>query len=187
MDDGVVDRLRTLGMSLYEARIYLGLLRHGPQNGNEVSKSAGIPSSKVYSTLERLGAKGIVQSVRTSSGTQYVCISPRELVHRFRGEFEEPIDYLEQTLPALAAFEPASEVLTARSRSSTSLSGQKTSHTSPTSSPRPTSAASASSGCCTGRSSRPTSARGSSTVTRRSSPTGSVAECSRWSRIVRRR
>jgi sugar-specific transcriptional regulator TrmB len=112
MDEGVVDRLRTLGMSLYEARIYLGLLRHGPQNGNEVSKSAGIPSSKVYSALERLGAKGIVQSVRTSSGTQYVCISPQELVHRFRGEFEEPIEYLEKTLPALAAFEPASEVLT---------------------------------------------------------------------------
>jgi sugar-specific transcriptional regulator TrmB len=112
MDEGVVDRLRILGMSLYEARIYVGLLRHGPQNGNEVSKSAGIPSSKVYSTLERLASKGIVHSVRTSSGTQYVCISPQELVQRFRDEFEEPMDYLENTLPALAAFEPASEVLT---------------------------------------------------------------------------
>ena len=112
MDDGVVDRLRVLGLSLYEARIYLGLLRHGPQNGNEVSKSAGIPSSKVYSTLERLASKGIVHSVRTSSGTQYLCISPEELVHRFRAEFGVPIDYLEETLPTLAAFKPASEVLT---------------------------------------------------------------------------
>jgi HTH-type transcriptional regulator, sugar sensing transcriptional regulator len=112
MDDGVVDRLRVLGMSLYEARIYVGLLRHGPQNGNEVSKSAGIPSSKVYSTLERLASKGIVHSVRTGSGTQYLCISPQELVRRFRDEFEEPMDYLESTLPALAAFEPAGEVLT---------------------------------------------------------------------------
>ena len=114
MDEGVVDRLRILGMSLYEAKIYIGLLRHGPQNGNEVSKSAGIPSSKVYSTLERLASKGIVHSVRTGSGTQYLCISPEELVRRFRDEFEEPMDYLEGTLPALAAFEPASEVLTVR-------------------------------------------------------------------------
>jgi sugar-specific transcriptional regulator TrmB len=112
MDEGVLDRLRILGMSLYEARIYIGLLRHGPQNGNEVSKSAGIPSSKVYSTLERLASKGIVHSVRTGSGTQYVCVSPQELVRRFRDEFEEPMDYLEGTLPGLAAFEPASEVLT---------------------------------------------------------------------------
>jgi len=112
MEQGVIDRLRVLGLSLYEARIYVGLLRHGPQNGNEVSKSAGIPSSKVYSTLERLASKGIVHSVRTSAGTQYVCISPEELVHRFRDEFDEPIDYLEKTLSGMAAFEPAREVLT---------------------------------------------------------------------------
>jgi sugar-specific transcriptional regulator TrmB len=112
MEQGVIDRLRVLGLSLYEARIYVGLLRHGPQNGNEVSRSAGIPSSKVYSTLERLASKGIVQSVRTSAGTQYVSISPEELVHRFRDEFDEPIDYLERTLPGMAVFEPAREVLT---------------------------------------------------------------------------
>lgn len=112
MNDGLVDRLRTLGLSLYEARAYLGLLRHGPQNGNEVAKSAGIPSSKVYATLEKLAAEGLVHTVTTGSGTQYVSIAPGELVHRFRQEFEEPIAYLEQALPALAAFEPASEVLT---------------------------------------------------------------------------
>jgi sugar-specific transcriptional regulator TrmB len=112
MSDAIVDRLRVLGMSLYEARVYLGLVRHGPQNGNEVAKSAGIPSSKVYSTLEKLASEGIVHTIMTGSGTQYISISPDELVHRFRQEFDEPIDYLEQTLPGLAAFEPASEVLT---------------------------------------------------------------------------
>lgn len=112
MNDAIVDRLRVLGMSLYEARVYLGLVRHGPQNGNEVAKSAGIPSSKVYSTLEKLASEGIVHTVMTGSGTQYISISPDELVHRFRQEFDEPIDYLAKTLPGLAAFEPASEVLT---------------------------------------------------------------------------
>jgi HTH-type transcriptional regulator, sugar sensing transcriptional regulator len=111
-DSGAIDRLRALGMSLYEARIYVGLLRHGSQNGNELSKSAGIPSSKVYSTLERLASRGIVHSVRTASGTQYVCISPDELMHRLRQEFGEPMDYLEKVLPTLAVFQPASEVLT---------------------------------------------------------------------------
>jgi sugar-specific transcriptional regulator TrmB len=112
MIEGIVDRLRILGMSSYEARVYLGLVRHGPQNGNEVAKSAGIPSSKVYSTLEKLAGEGIVHTVITGSGTQYISISPDELVHRFRQEFDEPIGYLERHLPGLAAFEPASEVLT---------------------------------------------------------------------------
>jgi HTH-type transcriptional regulator, sugar sensing transcriptional regulator len=112
MDEAIVNRLQILGFSLYEARVYVGLLRHGPQNGNEVSKSAGLPSSKVYATLERLASKGIVHSVRHKSKTRYVCISPEELVHRLREDYVEPLDYLEKTLPPLASFEPAAEVLT---------------------------------------------------------------------------
>src|SRR5437588_7606403 len=112
MDEAVVSRLQLLGFSLYEARVYVGLLRHGPQNGNGVAKSAGLPSSKVYSTLERLASKGIVHSVRAGTTTQYVCVAPGELMRRLRDDFEEPLDYLEKTLPSLATFEPAPEVLT---------------------------------------------------------------------------
>jgi HTH-type transcriptional regulator, sugar sensing transcriptional regulator len=112
LDDAVVSRLHALGLSLYEAKVYVGLLQHGPQNGNEVSKSARLPSSKVYSTLERLVSKGIVQSVRRGSTTQYVCISAGELLDRLRREFDEPLAYLERTLPLLSIFEPAAEVLT---------------------------------------------------------------------------
>ena len=112
MDEAVVGRLQVLGFSLYEARVYVGLLRHGPQNGNEVSKSAALPSSKVYATLERLAAKGIVHTVRHGNSTSYVCITPDELLHRLREEFVEPLDYLDKALPPLAVFEPAPEVVT---------------------------------------------------------------------------
>jgi sugar-specific transcriptional regulator TrmB len=112
MDEAAIQRLQVLGFSLYEAWVYLGLLRHGPQNGNEVAKSAGLPSSKVYSTLKRLASKGIVHSVRVNSSTQYVCVSPDELMHRLRDDYVEPLEYLEKTLPGLAAFELAAEVLT---------------------------------------------------------------------------
>jgi hypothetical protein len=33
-------------------------------------------------------------------------------MHRLRADFEEPLDYLETTLPSLVTFEPAAEVLT---------------------------------------------------------------------------
>jgi len=37
VDEAVINRLQVLGFSLYEAKAYVGLLRHGPQNGNEVA------------------------------------------------------------------------------------------------------------------------------------------------------
>src|SRR5437763_12888126 len=99
MDEAVVSRLQLLGFSLYEARVYVGLLRHGPQNGNELSKSAGLPSSKVYATLEKLAGLRVVHSVRREATTEYVCIAPEELVHRLRHQFGRPLDFLERTLP----------------------------------------------------------------------------------------
>lgn len=112
MDEAIVGRLQVLGFSLYEARVYLALLRQGPQNGNEVARSAGLPSSKVYATLERLAAKGIVHTVRLGGSTQYVSVLPDELLPRLREDFVEPLEFLEKALPSLASFEPASEVLT---------------------------------------------------------------------------
>lgn len=111
MNEGAVDRLQALGMSLYEARLTIALLRHGPQNGNELSRSAGVPSSKVYSTLERLATKGFVHIVKTATTTEYLCVSPKELTHRLRSGYEEPLEFLERALPEMALFQPAIEVL----------------------------------------------------------------------------
>jgi sugar-specific transcriptional regulator TrmB len=62
--DRIVESLQALGLSLYETRLYLGLLTGGRQNGNELSRTSGVPSSKVYAMLERLAADGIVARAR---------------------------------------------------------------------------------------------------------------------------
>jgi sugar-specific transcriptional regulator TrmB len=112
VSDSVIRRFQDVGLSLYEARIYVGLLRHGAQNGNELSKTSGVPSSKVYSTVEKLIGQGIVHSIKNGSSTQFVCIEPEELIARLRKQYNDPIDYLEQALPPLATFEPAETFLT---------------------------------------------------------------------------
>jgi hypothetical protein len=110
-DESVIRRFQDVGLSLYEARIYVGLLRHGAQNGNELSKTSGVPSSKVYSTVEKMIGQGIVHSIKDGSSTQFVCIEPDELISRLRKQYNDPIDYLEQALPPLATFEPAEPFL----------------------------------------------------------------------------
>jgi sugar-specific transcriptional regulator TrmB len=102
VDENAIQSLRELGLSLYESRIYLGLLSHGAQNGNELSRTSRVPSSKVYAALDKLTARGIVNKIRRRNGIEYVAIAPETLVERFRSQYGKAIDYLDQTLPSLA-------------------------------------------------------------------------------------
>jgi sugar-specific transcriptional regulator TrmB len=106
MDDEAISSLQAVGFSLYEAKLYLGLLEHGSQNGNELSRASGVPSSKVYATLDRLAAAGIVNQVSDGSSSTYVCVPPEDLVRRLREQYAQPLAYLEAALPALASRTP---------------------------------------------------------------------------------
>ena len=102
MDETAIASLRELGLSLYESRVYLGLLAHGTQNGNELSRTANVPSSKVYWALDKLVARGIVNQIVRRNGAEYFAIAPEKLVERFRSQYGRAIDYLDKTLPSLA-------------------------------------------------------------------------------------
>lgn len=102
---------------MYEARLYSTLLRYGPQNGNELSRRSGVPSSKVYGTVEKLMAEGIAQSIKTAAGTQFVALQPDELISRLRRRFNDPLDFLEEELPQLGDYTPEDVFLTVSGRS----------------------------------------------------------------------
>jgi HTH-type transcriptional regulator, sugar sensing transcriptional regulator len=112
VDDAIVTRLREVGFSLYEARLYLGLLRDGSQNGNEVAKHASVPSSKVYAALDKLASEGFVQSERHGSSTRWAAVPPDELVDRLRRQYNEPLDFLADELPKVRAAAPTEPFLT---------------------------------------------------------------------------
>src|SRR5438270_4874199 len=110
-DDRVVESLQQLGLSLYEARLYLGLLTRGSQNGNELSRTSGVPSSKVYAMLERLAGDGIVAGTKRGNSVEYVCVPPHELLHKLRERYSKPLDYLEETLPTIGSTGREPEIL----------------------------------------------------------------------------
>ncbi len=110
-NDRVVESLQELGLSLYEARLYLGLLSRGPQNGNELSRTSGVPSSKVYAMLERLAEAGVVTHTRRGNTVEYVCVPPRDLLHKLRERYMKPLDYLEETLPTIVSGDPEPDIL----------------------------------------------------------------------------
>jgi sugar-specific transcriptional regulator TrmB len=112
MEDVLVARLRDVGFSLYEARLYVALLREGAQNGNEVAKRAAIPSSKVYAALEKLAAEGVVQTINRGSSTTWIAVDPEELVGRLRKHYNTPLDFLAEELPKVQTAERSEPFLT---------------------------------------------------------------------------
>jgi len=55
--------LEGVGFSSYESRLYVTLIKHGPQSGGTLSALAGVPRTKVYGALKRLMAsKMVIQS-----------------------------------------------------------------------------------------------------------------------------
>lgn len=112
MDEAIASRLRELGFSQYEAQVYVALVREGAQNGNEVAKHARVPSSKVYSALDKLAAAGFVQSISRGASRLWTALPPEELVPRLRRQFNEPIDFLSDELPKVRSSEPSQPFLT---------------------------------------------------------------------------
>jgi HTH-type transcriptional regulator, sugar sensing transcriptional regulator len=98
--DELVRQLQALGFSQYEARAYCALLQKSPANGHEVAKLAGIPTSKVYETLERLKHKGAAL-VQRSEPTLWAPVPHRELVGRLRSDMEATCSAVEQGLAQL--------------------------------------------------------------------------------------
>jgi sugar-specific transcriptional regulator TrmB len=98
--DELVQRLQALGFSQYEARAYCALLQKSPANGHEVAKTAGIPTSKIYETLERLHHKGAVL-VHRSEPTLWAPVPYRDLLGRLRHDMESTFSAVEQGLAQL--------------------------------------------------------------------------------------
>ncbi len=59
-DEKVIENLCSLGLTKYEARVYLALLRNNLSYGSEIQRISGVPGPKVYETLSALIEKGLV-------------------------------------------------------------------------------------------------------------------------------
>lgn len=84
-----VERLVRLGLTLYEARAYVALVRRDASTPAEVARLAGVPRPRIYDVLESLVGKGLAAD-RPGRTAKYVATPPERvaaqlmLVHRDR-------------------------------------------------------------------------------------------------------
>jgi Cd2+/Zn2+-exporting ATPase len=85
----LIDQLIALGLTEYESKVYLALLREYPATGYQLSKAAGIPRSMVYEALGRLEARGAALKTVDEKATLYRPVAPDVLLDRYEREAHE--------------------------------------------------------------------------------------------------
>jgi HTH-type transcriptional regulator, sugar sensing transcriptional regulator len=84
-----VERLVRLGLTLYEARAYVALVRRDASTPAELARLAGVPRPRIYDVLESLVGQGLATD-RPGRTAKYVATPPERvagqllLVHRER-------------------------------------------------------------------------------------------------------
>ena len=83
----IVERLKHLGFSLYEAKAYVGLLVNGEQTGYGLSNLTGVPQPKVYETLRRLAERKAVIQTSDKPAT-YAAVPAEQLLDALDADFK---------------------------------------------------------------------------------------------------
>jgi sugar-specific transcriptional regulator TrmB len=92
-----IQTLEKLGLSNYEAKAYLAILSEPPLTGYKLSKVSGVPRSRIYETIEKLTAKGLVL---TQDGETSLVkpVSFETFLERKENESRQNIDSLRKAL-----------------------------------------------------------------------------------------
>jgi sugar-specific transcriptional regulator TrmB len=97
-DDDAIEGLKRLGLTTYEARVFLGLQKLGRGTASEVSDVADVPRSQVYGAAEGLESRGLIET-QQSTPTVYRPVSleqaRRQLLDQLAETGAETFDYLD--------------------------------------------------------------------------------------------
>src|SRR6059036_2969149 len=97
-DEFSVQSLMKLGLTEYEARIYVVLTKMGPRNASEISFLGKVPRPKTYGAIRGLESKGLLRIV-PGKPERYMAVSPNDvlvpLVEKLNKETSECVSVVE--------------------------------------------------------------------------------------------
>lgn len=94
----MIDSLKKMGFTMYEAKAYIALLENEEMNGYELSKVTGIPKSNAYSVLETMVEKGYAYRIDEKS-VKFTAVGFEEIAEDVKNQLNKTIDYLQKNLP----------------------------------------------------------------------------------------
>lgn len=86
----IVEILKKLDFTEYEAKAYLALLEKSPLTGYGVALNSGVPRSKIYEVLDGMAERGEV-IISHGAPSLYIALNPEELINKKRVRTESTI------------------------------------------------------------------------------------------------
>ena len=96
-----VNALMRLGLTEYEARIYIALIKSGPSRAGELSFLSDVPRTKTYGALKELMHKGLVIGI-PEKPERYLAASPNETLFPLVERLNQDLRRAEETIQSLA-------------------------------------------------------------------------------------
>ena len=96
-----VNALTRLGLTDYEARIYIALVKSGSSRAGELSFISNVPRTKTYGALKELMRKGLVLAI-PEKPERYLAASPNETLFPLVERLSEDLKRAEETIQSLA-------------------------------------------------------------------------------------
>ncbi|WP_135390103.1 TrmB family transcriptional regulator [Methanolobus halotolerans] len=87
----LLESLQNIGLTSYEARVFVALVKNEAATVSTLSSDSGVPSSAIYGALRKLEKKGIIEVQKTRPAC-YKCIPPEAAVNKLQRSFAEECD-----------------------------------------------------------------------------------------------
>jgi sugar-specific transcriptional regulator TrmB len=93
----ILKPLSEIGLSKYEAKVYLTLISEGISAAKDISNITGIPYGKVYEIMNTLSQKGFAM-VLPSKPMKYMAVSPHQAITATNKEVKNRFEKIESTI-----------------------------------------------------------------------------------------
>ncbi|MDG7048473.1 MAG: TrmB family transcriptional regulator [Nitrososphaerota archaeon] len=97
LGEKAIKSLVYLGLSEYEIKVYSALLQGGPLTASELSKSSGVPYSKIYDILNSLEEKGWIDDDKERPSKYFPC-DPEAALNTSKARIDRTFEISKQSV-----------------------------------------------------------------------------------------